>query len=84
MRYRVVLPKSVLKVFRKLPSRVESEILRHLKHLERNPRPAGRKRLEGRTAWRIRIRDYRVIYEIDDERRAVVIYRVRHRSDVYR
>ncbi len=84
MRYRVVLPKSVLKDFRKLPSRVESEILRDLKDLERNPRPAGCKKLEGRTAWRIRIRDYRVIYEIDAERRAVVIYRVRHRSDVYR
>src|SRR5712692_6552589 len=44
-----------------------------------NPRPAGRLALTGRAGWRIRVGDYRVIYEIDDAQHTVTILHVGHR-----
>ncbi|MFY9493121.1 MAG: type II toxin-antitoxin system RelE/ParE family toxin [Minisyncoccia bacterium] len=52
--------------------------------LAKNPRPHGSKKLTGSaSAWRIRIGDWRVIYEIDDRLREVKIYRIKHRSKAY-
>ena len=47
------------------------------------PRPAGCKKLTDRPAWRIRVRDYRVLYEIDDRVIRVTVIEVGHRRDVY-
>jgi mRNA interferase RelE/StbE len=45
----------------------------------------GCRKLEGlRNSWRIRVGDYRIIYEIADEVRIVRVYRVRHRREAYR
>ncbi len=50
-----------------------------------NPRPEGAKALEGQgNLLRIRVGDYRVIYQVDDRRLSVLIVRVGHRSEVYR
>jgi mRNA interferase RelE/StbE len=38
----------------------------------------------GRDAWRIRVGDYRVLYEIDDPARTVLVVHIGHRRDVYR
>jgi mRNA interferase RelE/StbE len=40
--------------------------------------------LTNRGGWRIRVGDFRVIYEIDDDQRAVTVLRIGHRRDVYR
>lgn len=48
------------------------------------PRPPGCRKLTGRDGWRIRVGDYRVIFEIDDQARAVTVLSVGHRRDVYR
>jgi mRNA interferase RelE/StbE len=42
------------------------------------------KKLKGRSAWRIRIGDYRVIYEIHDREWQVIVITVGHRGEVYR
>jgi len=55
-----------------------------IRGLAQEPRPPGCRKLTGRDGWRIRIGDFRVIYEIDDHRREVVILHVGHRRDVYR
>ncbi len=52
--------------------------------LGENPRPHGCRKLTGREGWRIRVGDYRVIYEIDDDAHNVTIFHVGHRRDVYR
>ena len=47
--------------------------------------PPGCRKLAGsKNDWRIRVGDYRVVYEIADEIRVVRINRVRHRREVYR
>jgi mRNA interferase RelE/StbE len=52
--------------------------------LAEDPRPTGCLKLTGRDGWRIRIGNYRVVYEIDDSDRMVTVLHVGHRRDVYR
>lgn len=84
MRYRVILPKSVHKELNRLAAEVRERILERLAGLETNPRPSDVKKLKGRSAWRIRVGDYRVIYEIHDRELQVIVITVGHRGDVYR
>ena len=49
-----------------------------------NPRPPGCRKLEGQPYWRIRGQDYRIIYQMLDDRLLVTVIRVRHRRSVYR
>jgi mRNA interferase RelE/StbE len=52
--------------------------------LAAEPRPHRSTKLAGRSDYRVRVGDWRVVYEVDDERRRVVVIRIAHRSDVYR
>ena len=54
--------------------------------LKHHPRPAASQKLHGthHNDWRLRVGDYRVVYEIDDAARIVRIFRVQHRREVYR
>ncbi len=47
------------------------------------PRPPGCRKLVSRDGWRIRVGDYRVIYQIDDSARTVLVLHVGHRRDIY-
>jgi len=84
MRYRVILPKSVQKELDRLPDEIASRILARMAGLETNPRPPDVKKLKGRDAWRIRVGDYRVIYEIHVRILQVIVITVGHRREVYR
>jgi mRNA interferase RelE/StbE len=52
--------------------------------LANDPRPPGCQKLTGREAWRIRVGDYRVLYEINDDALTVTVVHVGHRGSVYR
>jgi mRNA interferase RelE/StbE len=52
--------------------------------LKTNPRPPGCKKLEGRDAWRIRIGDYSVVYEINDGILLVLVIEIGHRKNIYK
>ena len=53
--------------------------------LYKEPRPRNTKKLSGTASrWRIRAGEYRILYEIDDARKIVKIYRIAHRREVYR
>jgi mRNA interferase RelE/StbE len=54
-----------------------------IRSLAVNPQPPGCRKLVGRDGWWIRVGDYRVIYEIDDPARAVLVLHVGHRRDIY-
>lgn len=84
MRYRVIIPKSVQKGLDRLPDDVVRRILARLAQLETDPRPADVKKLKGREAWRIRVGDYRVIYEIHDRHLQILVVTIGHRREIYR
>jgi len=83
--YEVHLERAVENDLKRLPTTTFHRIILQIKALAENPRPSGCLKLTGsKNDWRIRIGDYRVLYEIDEKARAVRIMRVRHRREVYR
>ena len=83
--HEIYLEKSAEKDLRKLPVSVLQRVLVHLRALSVDPRPPGCHKIAGsKKDWRIRIGDYRMIYEIDDHARTVKVMRVRPRREVYR
>jgi mRNA interferase RelE/StbE len=83
--YSVEWPKSARKELRSIPPREAQRIFQAVDRLAEDPRPAGSKKLKGSDeSYRIRVGDYRVIYDVLDVIRIVLIQRVRHRKDAYR
>jgi mRNA interferase RelE/StbE len=84
MKYTLILAKSVQKQLDKLSQDVSARIFRRLANLESNPRPPDCKKLKGSEAWRIRVGDYRIIYEIHDRQLLLIVIDAGHRRDIYR
>jgi mRNA interferase RelE/StbE len=83
--YEVYVEKSAEYDLKRLPTSTFHRIIPQIRTLAQNPRPSGCRKLTGsKNDWRIRVGDYRVLYEIDGKIRAVRIMRVRHRREVYR
>ena len=83
--YDVLIERTAERDIKSLPTALFDRILPRIKALADNPRPTGCHKLAGsKNDWRIRIGDYRALYEIDDARKQVKIFRVRHRREVYR
>jgi len=83
--YSVLLERAAEKDLARLPSAMHDRVIAALQSLRQNPRPPGCRKLTGTKAdWRIRVGDYRVIYEIADVIRVVRVHRIRHRGEVYR
>ncbi|GDY23988.1 hypothetical protein LBMAG56_53350 [Verrucomicrobiota bacterium] len=83
--YRVLLERAAEKDLARLSSAIHDRVIAAIQALARNPRPPGCRKLAGsQSDWRIRVGDYRVVYEIADEIRVVRVNRVRHRREVYR
>jgi mRNA interferase RelE/StbE len=84
--YSIILDSRVQKDLRELEARILKRVDAAILKLSQNPRPAGSKKLQGRTGvgWRLRIGDYRILYHINIDRREVVIYKIGHRREVYR
>ena len=84
-RYSIGFRRSAEKELGNLDGRIRARILRTITTLGNDPRPPGVKALVGEAGlWRIRVGDYRVVYEINDTELIVLVVRVAHRSDVYR
>ncbi len=84
-KYKIAFASAAMRQLRKLPTDDQKRILRAIKSLEDDPRPAGVKKLQGADAlWRIRIAEYRVVYEIQGPKLIVLVLRIAHRKDIYR
>ena len=66
-----------------LDAQTSRRITQTIHKLSSNPRPRGCKKLKGRDAYRIRVGDYRVVYEIYDDVLVILVVRVAHRREVY-
>lgn len=84
MSYRVEFTTAAARQVKKLPRPTRDRILDAIEDLGEDPRPHGVKKLSGeQTAWRIRIGEYRVIYDIFDAELVVTVVRAGHRREVY-
>jgi mRNA interferase RelE/StbE len=77
--------KSVAKDLRKLPDAARKIIVIKIQSLAINPRPAGSTKLRGAVdLYRVRHTDYRIVYQIQEDRLIVMVIKVGHRREVYR
>ena len=83
--YRILLERAAEKDLGRLSSDVHDRVIKAIQALAANPRPPDCRKLAGsKHDWRIRVGDYRVVYEIADQIRVVRVNRVRHRREVHR
>lgn len=82
--YRVVIEPPAWKQLMALPLALQNRIFDALESLENDPRKRGAVKLKGADGYRVRVGDYRIIYEIRDAVLVVVVVEVGHRKEVYR
>lgn len=85
MSYRVEVSRRALKAMRALPRKDLQRVRAVIELLADNPRPPGCRQLAGEEhAYRVRSGDYRIIYDVYDDRLVGQVVRVGHRHEVYR
>lgn len=84
MKYRVSILRRAQKSLEKIRGADYEKIKASIYDLENDPRPQQCKKLSGREGWRIRIGDYRVLYEIRDAELIVLVVNLGHRREIYR
>ncbi len=85
MTYSVITSRSADRDIGRLDSRIRRQVFAKMLALKDNPRPQDVKLLRGQgRSYRIHSGEYRILYEIDDEAKVVLVFRVGHRRDVYR
>jgi mRNA interferase RelE/StbE len=81
----ILLEQAAERDLKKLPSEMFKRIIPKIKELAGNPKPQWSRKITGsKNDWRIRVGDYRIIYEIDARAKNIKVMRIRHRKDVYR
>jgi mRNA interferase RelE/StbE len=84
MSYALAFKPSAEKELRKLSHDAIPRVVAAIRALAEEPRPHGCVKLSASQSWRIRIGDYRVIYDIDDPNRKIDVLHIGHRREVYR
>ncbi|MBD2499948.1 type II toxin-antitoxin system RelE family toxin [Anabaena azotica] len=85
MSYKVEILKGALKQLKKLSPEVQERIQAKIDELATEPRPNGVKKLKGQeNTYRIRVGDYRILYDIFDDILLVTVVDIGHRSKVYK
>ena len=85
MRYEIQFKSSAWRAFRKLRGEARGRLVEAIWSLADDPTPPGCRKLVGRRYfYRIRVGDYRIVYEVDTQAEQATIHYVRHRREVYR
>ncbi len=85
MAYEVRIKSSALRELGRLAEQIRARVDQAIRALGAQPRPPGVQKLAGATnLYRIRVGDYRIVYQIQDRVLLVLVVRVGHRGDVYR
>jgi mRNA interferase RelE/StbE len=83
--YEVKFSRGAKKQFSKLPIDGQQRIQTKINELAIEPRPNGVKKLQGDdNSYRVRVGDYRVVYEVADDVLIVTVIKVGHRSEIYK
>jgi mRNA interferase RelE/StbE len=83
-KYSIEFKKSATKELNSLLNKEIKKILNTINQLIENPRPINSKKLSATERYRLRVGDYRILYEIIDQRLIIYIIKIAHRKDVYR
>ena len=84
-KYEVRIARRAIKAIAKLPRKEQLRVRAAIDLLAEEPRPPGCVALSGEdSVYRVRVGDYRILYEVIDEHLVIQVVRVGHRRDVYR
>ena len=83
-RFELRFKRSVLKDLRGMPGKDVRRILKRIDALARDPRGEGCIKLTVKEYYRVRVGNYRVVYEIRDSELVILVIKVGHRSMIYR
>ncbi len=83
-RYRIEVRPAALRELRKLDRDVRPRIEGAIALLAEDPRPPASRPLRGRSGYRVRVGEYRIIYTVQDDVLLIVVVTLGHRRDVYR
>ncbi len=82
--YEVLLERASERDLKRLSPEMFQRIIDHIKALAKTPRPTGCHKITGsKSDWRIRVGNYRIIYEIDEKEMTVRVTRIKHRREAY-
>ncbi|MBI3123107.1 MAG: type II toxin-antitoxin system RelE/ParE family toxin [Ignavibacteriales bacterium] len=84
MAYKLIIKPSAQKDLDKLPDKEVIRLAPKIFLLSQNPRTIGTQKLTEQEGYRIRIGNYRVLYEIDDSTKSIFVFRIKHRKEVYK
>ena len=85
MQYRIEVTPAAQRDLKALPRDVLKRVDAKILALADNPRPFGSRLLRGQERlFRVRVGDYRIVYQIEDDRLVILVVRVRHRGKAYR
>ena len=83
--FKVELKGSTEHDLKRIDRRYIQKILEAIEGLIENPFPVQSKKLkDSESSYRLRVTDYRIIYQVDSNNRTIVIYHIRHRRDAYK
>jgi len=81
----VLIAPAFRREIKKLDKAIQKKVVKTLEALGENPRPAGVEKLEENPKfWRVKVGDFRVIYNVNDKDKTVTAVLIRHRKDAYR
>ena len=83
-RYSVHIKRSAAKELEAVPPKDRKRIVRRIEGLATEPRPSGGEKLSGEEKYRLRQGDYRILYEILDQKLIITVVKVGNRRDIYR
>lgn len=83
-KFEITYRPSVAKDTRGIPANEMRRILERINQLADDPKPPGSTKLSGKDYYRIRQGDYRIVYEIVENRLIIIIIKVGHRREIYR
>jgi mRNA interferase RelE/StbE len=84
LEYTIVLSKIAEKQLDKLSDNITKPIFNAIIDLGKNPRPNSCKKLKGREGYRIRVGNYRIIYEVFDDKLLIEVIQLGHRKEIYK
>jgi mRNA interferase RelE/StbE len=82
--WKIQFEDAALKQLDRLDRSLKARIMSKLDKLKANPRSQGAIKMSGSSSWRVRVGDYRVIYDIQDTVLIVLILKVGHPREIYR
>jgi len=84
-KYKVELSNTAFKALKKIPKNDLQRILKIITQFETDPFPHGSIKLAGEEdAYRVRMGDYRIIYEVHNNILVILVLKIGHRKEVYR